>query len=169
MRRVLDTRWELCKGCRLCELVCSLSHDGVSNPELGRIRVLRFPEDSAAFPSICMACSDPPCANACPNGAIEVDSQTGDCVVDAQRCVGCREWTLACPVGAIVISPLSNRAIKCDMCGGETLCAQVCPTGAVRVGDLARIELDRRRSHARSALEARAASCDHPDAKECEE
>jgi len=41
MEKVLMIDYEKCTGCRLCELVCSVMHDGVSNPARSRIKVMR--------------------------------------------------------------------------------------------------------------------------------
>jgi len=30
---------DLCRGCEACELVCSLIHEGESNPQLARVQV----------------------------------------------------------------------------------------------------------------------------------
>ena len=48
-----------------------------------------------------------------------------------ERCTGCRECESACPVGAIFYVADGERVIKCDTCGGDPLCARVCPTGAL--------------------------------------
>jgi len=36
MEKILMIDYQKCTGCRLCELVCSVMHDGVSNPARSR-------------------------------------------------------------------------------------------------------------------------------------
>jgi len=59
-----------CTGCRTCQLICSLSHDGECNTALSRI--LLYSEDlrmRAEFTPGCDECAR--CARFCPYGAIE--------------------------------------------------------------------------------------------------
>ena len=41
----------------------------------------------------------------------------------------------ACPLGNMSYSPAKMKVFKCDMCDGETWCANWCPTGAISVVD----------------------------------
>jgi Fe-S-cluster-containing hydrogenase component 2 len=50
--------------------------------------------------------------------------------VDEKLCVGCRMCTMACPFGLIVIG-LNQKAIKCDLCGGDPECVKACTYGAL--------------------------------------
>jgi Fe-S-cluster-containing hydrogenase component 2 len=66
MRHVSDR----CTGCRNCQLVCSLIHDGQCNPSLARVLLraedLRY---RAEFAPDCDECAR--CARFCPYGALE--------------------------------------------------------------------------------------------------
>ena len=42
MGKVLAISPEKCTGCRLCELVCSVFHDGVSNASRSRIKIMKW-------------------------------------------------------------------------------------------------------------------------------
>jgi len=42
MGKVLVINYEKCTGCRLCELVCAVMHDGISNPTRSRINVMKW-------------------------------------------------------------------------------------------------------------------------------
>ena len=48
--KVLMINPEKCTGCRLCELVCAVKHDGVSNPARSRIRVMKWEMDGVYIP-----------------------------------------------------------------------------------------------------------------------
>jgi Fe-S-cluster-containing dehydrogenase component len=61
---------ERCTGCRNCQLICSLLHDGECSPSLARV-ILR-PEGlrmHAEFTADCDECAR--CARYCPYGALE--------------------------------------------------------------------------------------------------
>lgn len=61
---------ERCTGCRTCQLVCSLSHDGECGP--GPSRVILHAEGlrlRAEFTPQCDECAR--CARYCPYGAME--------------------------------------------------------------------------------------------------
>jgi len=62
----------------------------------------------------------------CPMNAISQDPKTGAYLVNANLCSGCRLCTIACPVGAIEIDREKKIAVKCDLCGGDPLCAKHC-------------------------------------------
>ena len=69
--------------------------------------------------------------NACPVNAIAVDPVTRAKVVLDRVCVGCHLCTIACPFGTVFTLPGSDKAAKCNLCGGEPACATACPTGAI--------------------------------------
>ncbi|MBS7622376.1 4Fe-4S dicluster domain-containing protein [Candidatus Bathyarchaeota archaeon] len=114
-----------CTGCRLCELICSLSHVGVFNPDRARVRVVSF-DGGLDIPVTCTQCGL--CLDKCPLGLIKLDDGTGAIVIDEQKCTGCRiclEW---CPIGVITVDPVSGKALKCDLCGGSPECVKYCPS-----------------------------------------
>lgn len=125
---------ERCGGCRLCEAVCALVHEGVANPKRSRIHILsRFSEDHHLIfdQVVCQQCSDqdvPPCAQACPSDAIYRDEGSGLWKVDSGACVGCGVCADECPYGAIFIDPVAMVALKCDLCGGQPQCVEICPS-----------------------------------------
>ena len=84
--RVLAIDHEKCTGCRRCELVCSVFHEGVSNPSKARIKVEKWEWEGLYIPMTCRQCVDAPCMNVCPVKAIERDDAQ-DCDRQAQcRC-----------------------------------------------------------------------------------
>jgi len=67
---------------------------------------------------------------ACPVEAISVSPVGAKVVLDAQ-CVGCKLCTIACPYGTMFYNPETQKAFKCNLCGGSPACADVCPTAAI--------------------------------------
>lgn len=125
--------------------------------------------DALVLPRMCMHCDNPPCVAACPVGATRKDAPWGVVSQAYARCIGCRQCIRACPYGARrfnftdpawpsgmerAFSPFASarpRGVveKCTLCAhrlgaGEaerfgTACAEACPTGAIRSGDLGRL------------------------------
>lgn len=132
-RRIVYTSrpWEatgICSGCRLCELWCSLEHAGVFNPRRARIRVVEM-GTGIEVPVTCQQCQYPACQAACREDAIVFDERLKIVRVDEDKCTGCQACVGACPYGIITIDPVTLKAIKCDLCGGdEPACVTVCPS-----------------------------------------
>ena len=141
--KVIDNR--RCIGCHACTVACKQEHGvpiGVTRTYVKQVEAGRFPNVSRHFQvTRCNQCSDPPCANICPTGAMY---QRPDGIVDFDRaaCIGCQACIAACPYDAIYIDPVSNSAEKCNFCshrvdlGLQPACVAVCPTQAIVVGDL---------------------------------
>ena len=115
------------------------------------------------MPVQCQQCSNPPCVKVCPVKATWQEKD-GIVVVDYNWCIGCRYCEAACPyharrfnfakprVSSEELNPemayLSNRPRyigvmeKCTFClqrtraGRYPACAEVCPTGTRKFGDL---------------------------------
>jgi Fe-S-cluster-containing hydrogenase component 2 len=128
MADYIEVNPELCTGCRQCEVVCSLYHFGECNPERSAIRVLRRERDGLvdSIPIVCQQCNNGPCIHACPNGAISHLNENGPVIIDMGKCSGCGECLKACPAGCIFMDNKTNRAICCDLCGGEPKCVDLC-------------------------------------------
>ncbi len=135
MQKALLIDPEKCTSCLQCELACSHQHTGMFNPVQSRIRVFEFEHGARAIPYTCTQCEAAWCLHACPVQAITVNAATGAKQVDADRCVGCKVCTVACPYGTINYEAHTGKVAKCDLCGGEPQCAVACPTGAITVSD----------------------------------
>lgn len=126
--RILTAEPELCTGCRICELVCSLNKTGELNSYRARIKIVTRDELGSFTPVICRHCVKPACLAACPiPGAMAKDNQTGAVRIMEDKCIGCRACADACPFQAIQLDPEGNP-LKCDLCGGDPLCVRRCPT-----------------------------------------
>ena len=120
-----------CTGCRLCELTCSLRHEGVCNPEKSRIKVERR-SVALDIPTVCIQCDKRFCVAACPLGVLSV-AENGSIHVDESLCTACGVCQMVCPFDAIRMHPSKHVAMICDLCGGEPQCVKYCALGALKV------------------------------------
>lgn len=156
MPEVLMIDYELCVGCRTCETACSIQHEGVINPALSRIGVIKWEMAGKGVPVTCAHCESAPCETICPVGAISRDESLGRVLVDYDRCIGCRMCALACPFGAMGFDGVGKRVIKCDLCDGDPLCVKFCMYGALQYVEASEQNLIKRRQAAEKLREATA-------------
>ena len=128
--RVLTAVGELCTGCLMCQLVCSLTKTGRVNPYTARIGMAHREEDLSYSPVICRHCNNPPCEPACPVPGAMTRDDRGVVVVNEETCIGCMACVEACPFGAIRVGP-EREILKCDLCGGDPLCVRYCPSRVI--------------------------------------
>lgn len=124
---------ERCTSCRICELVCSLSHEGVINQEKARIRVTDDYDHSLFRPHLCRLCEEPPCVAACPVDALSQEAESGLIRVDDHVCTGCQACVAACPYEAIWWREEWQRLFVCDRCGGDPTCVPSCTIGTLQI------------------------------------
>lgn len=139
MEKILMINHQKCTGCRLCELVCSVMHDGVSNPARSRIKVVKWESEGLYVPMSCQQCEDAPCLNVCPVKAISRDQDYGFVAVDYEICIGCRSCVAVCPFGAMNYNVIDKKVFKCDLCGGNPQCVRFCEEKAVDYVDADRV------------------------------
>ncbi|MBN2248517.1 MAG: 4Fe-4S dicluster domain-containing protein, partial [Coriobacteriia bacterium] len=137
-----------CSGCTSCMMACSLTHHGVTNHSLSRIQIVQNP--FASFPNDiqinqCRQCPYPACVEACPTGAMHVDTDTGVRTIDEAKCIGCERCVNACPFtpSRALWNFEDKHAQKCDLCldtphwsqeggpDGTRACEAVCPMHAI--------------------------------------
>jgi len=135
-----------CIGCHACTTACKSENSvplGVNRTYVKYVDVGTFPNARRAFQvTRCNQCEDAPCVAACPTAAMY---RRPDGIVDFDKriCIGCKACMAACPYDAIFINPEDHSAEKCNFCahrldvGLEPACVVVCPTQAIKVGDLA--------------------------------
>jgi len=128
----LETDATRCSGCRDCEMVCSLIHEGLVAPSRALLTVCHdpFADDHPAI-LVCPQCAGPECLLACPRGAIVADARTGARVVDEHTCDGCGLCVKACHLGMIWLDERTHTARTCDLCDGEPQCVLHCPQNAL--------------------------------------
>lgn len=132
MDKILFIDPEKCTGCRLCETVCSISHEKACNPALARIHVAKWENAGLYIPVVCVQCESPICEQVCPVKAIKRDEKTDAVVINYEVCVGCRLCALYCPFAGAQIDSKKGRVQKCDLCNGEPVCAKFCDPQALK-------------------------------------
>ena len=122
---------ELCVGCRMCEVACSLFHFGAVSPKLSRIRVAKLEEIGIDMAIACVSCLEKPCLE-CPSQALSVGS-AGGIVLDSELCDACELCSDVCPIGAVGFH--NEKPLFCNLCGGQPSCVPVCPTESITFKD----------------------------------
>jgi Fe-S-cluster-containing hydrogenase component 2 len=131
MQKVISVDYKKCTGCRLCETVCSLYNEGAINPELSRVKMIRWEWDGLQIPTLCQQCDVAACVAVCPAQAIYRDKELGCMKFDYNKCIGCKVCLQYCPFGAITYNVENNKVIKCEYCGGDPMCVKYCETKAL--------------------------------------
>lgn len=136
MRKAIVGYFDLCTGCEICQLACSMTKYGAYSPAKAHIRIRRDLKQLTFTPIACIQCDklpyhDSPCMQACPVGAITRDKDTNAVIVADAKCTGCKLCVDACPIGMIQFDAASKKASKCDLCFGKPQCVEYCPFGAI--------------------------------------
>ena len=132
--------YSVCTGCKSCEIVCSLLHDGVVSPARSRIAFKMGDLDYMMHDIyVCQQCKDHPCYNVCPkkDKAMRID-ENGIVYVSKEDCIGCGKCVKACPFETPRIHVIKidgkRYAVKCDLCRdleGGPRCIQNCPAACL--------------------------------------
>jgi len=144
-----------CTGCRACQNVCredqgypALGPDEKYDMPLGldashytTIKLYAEGEKHSFVKRQCMHCNHPSCVSACPVTALQ-KQKSGHVTYDPGKCIGCRYCMIACPfnVPRFNFDDPAPEIRKCNFCkdrlrqGKTTLCAEICPTGAIQFG-----------------------------------
>jgi Fe-S-cluster-containing hydrogenase component 2 len=131
---------DVCAGCGVCEVVCSLYHEGALGSALARSHVVRRFLTAEHGHDVCRQCSSPSCYFACPlkDKAMRIDRMTGTAYVDEHECTGCGLCVDACPFDPprVKMNTEKNVALKCDLCRGREggpICVEYCPFQALKL------------------------------------
>jgi Fe-S-cluster-containing hydrogenase component 2 len=145
MEKILVVDHEKCTGCRLCEMVCSVTHTGVNNSTRSRIHVIKWPMEGFDLPMLCQQCEEAPCIAVCPKDALFMDPILGRVMLNYDLCIGCKMCVTACPFGGMGIDTVVQQVIKCDLCNGDPTCVQFCNPGALSFVPANRVNLVKKR------------------------
>lgn len=122
-----------CVGCQLCVYACA-RRDGGGGTAGARIDVRSAGGMRRGFVVIvCRACDDPPCARACPTGAL-VRRDGGGVRLNGSLCIACGACIAACPFGAIGVDA-DGKPLVCVYCG---ICARYCPHDVLALEEIGR-------------------------------
>lgn len=128
----------LCSACGICEIMCSLWHDGSASPSLSRANIVRDAFTARHSHIICRQCLYPSCYYACPvrDKALCIDEATGVIYIDETECAGCDLCIEACPFDPPRIKHHAEKqtAFKCDLCKEREdgpICVEYCPFQAL--------------------------------------
>jgi carbon-monoxide dehydrogenase iron sulfur subunit len=129
LKRIL-VNVDRCSGCRLCEMICSFSHENAFGSSISRITVKK--EDIFGFdlPIVCCHCDQCSAMGNCPSKALERKAD-GLIFVNEKKCTGCGKCLKTCIMGAIRLHPRSHIPLICDRCNGKPQCVEKCPTKAL--------------------------------------
>jgi len=144
MQKMIVVDNEKCTGCRLCELVCSVKHDGVSNPARSRIHIIKWHNQGLYLPILCQQCKEAACMAVCPQDAIYRDKELNRVMVNYDLCIGCKMCVAACPFGGMGVNK-DSTVIKCDLCDGDPQCVRFCDMKAVNYVDVSKVTLTKKR------------------------
>jgi Fe-S-cluster-containing hydrogenase component 2 len=123
---------DVCTGCGLCDLMCSLYHEGEQGQSLSRGELVGDRLASEFTFNVCRQCPSPKCYGACPNQdkALCKDG-AGSTYINAGECDGCGDCIEACPFDPprIKMHPEKGIAFKCDLCRDRKegpMCIEYC-------------------------------------------
>ncbi len=151
-----------CTGCRACQIACKdnkkLEADKPNYPkelDAKNLTLIKMNKDKGKMTFVkrqCMHCNIPSCVSACPVTAL-VKEKNGIVTYDKDKCIGCRYCMVACPYGvpAFEYDKAFPEIKKCDFCedkttkGEKTVCASVCPVGAITYGTRSEILAEAKR------------------------
>ena len=134
MKKQLLMKPEKCTGCRSCEIICSFNRGKSFNPKNSAVSVMSYEEAMVSVPVMCLQCEQAACISACPVGAMYRDKD-GTVKNNSAKCIVCKLCVGACPLGNVTFSAAEKKIVKCELCGGDPLCAKYCPSGCLVYSD----------------------------------
>jgi anaerobic carbon-monoxide dehydrogenase iron sulfur subunit len=146
MEKIILVDHEKCTGCRLCENVCSVQNEGVCNPQLARMKIVKYEWEGLQIPTICQQCEHPACMAVCPVKAISRDTQLGCIRIHQEKCIGCKLCLAYCPFGAITYNFDHKTVNKCEYCDGDPMCVKFCETKAIQFVEASGADMKKKRS-----------------------
>lgn len=113
-----------------CMEACSLAHESKCSYRRSRIIIAKDEVKAVFVPLLCEMCEGH-CMHMCPDEAIHYDAELGMPIIDEEKCTGCMKCVKECPFQGINYDKLNQKALKCDLCGGDPICVKVCQPKAL--------------------------------------
>lgn len=130
MKKTLLVDLTKCTGCEVCVDACSGRMTDRYSERRSMVHLRKDEPRTVFIPLLCEHCAQHPCVEACPVEAIRYNEGKGIFEVIDSECTACGACAEACPYQGIVIT--SEKALKCDLCGGDPFCVKFCYPGALR-------------------------------------
>ena len=93
---------EKCTGCQACTVACGMENSRLPGEHWQDVIFFNegeYPNTELKwFPRPCMHCENPSCVAVCPTKAT-YKNESGQVLVDWERCIGCKYCMVACPYG----------------------------------------------------------------------
>ncbi len=126
-----------CIGCYSCMYACSRTYFHIATTKLAALRVKNYAGVEGAFSiRICIGCTYPDCAAACPTEALTI-REGGGVTFHEEKCIHCYKCVEACTLNAMQWDPIAREPLVCHQCG---ICAEYCPNNVLA---LVEVEDDR--------------------------
>lgn len=151
-----------CIGCFSCQRACQFHQMERNRSWSPNIFVNIDMDRRRIFTGTCLQCETAICMDVCPVGALKRDPDTAAVVVQKSVCLGCGMCVAACPFGYMQLDESVRTATKCDLCGGNPICVQVCMAKALHFESINTLA-ERKRKQADIRLGLRAIPEDKDD------
>lgn len=130
-----------CVGCHACVVACQIENgkdQSVPWREISTYNLFQHPDLPVFHYSLaCNHCEDAPCMYNCPAAAFVKEEGLNMISHIADKCIGCKYCTWACPYDAPKFINAKGVVEKCTFCqhrldeNKKPACANLCPTGAL--------------------------------------
>ena len=130
-----------CVGCHACVVACEIENGREQHQPwraISTFNAFQHPDLPVFHYSLaCNHCEDAPCAHNCPAVAFIREEGIQTIKHLADKCIGCKYCTWACPYDAPKFIDTTGVVEKCTLCqhrleeNKKPACANLCPTGAL--------------------------------------
>jgi len=153
--KVVFVELDRCIACLSCEHACLFQQAELKKGDSPNIFVNLDMDRRRIYTGTCLQCETALCMEVCPVSALTRDPETEAVVVDKEKCLGCGMCVTACPFGYMHLDESLRKATKCDLCGGNPKCVQMCMARALHFGSINSLaELKRKQTDLRLGLHA---------------
>ncbi|MBC2710449.1 MAG: 4Fe-4S dicluster domain-containing protein [Desulfosarcina sp.] len=152
---VVFVELDRCIACLSCEQACQFQQAERNRGWSPNIFVNVDIDRRRIYAGTCLQCETALCMEVCPVSALTRDPETAAVIVEEEICLGCGLCVAACPFGYMQIDESLGKATKCDLCGGNPRCVQMCMAKALHFGSINSLaELKRKQTDLRLGLRA---------------